>query len=90
MGGKADVVFAEGALFVFVEAEGFVCCWRGGCHWGAFAEDGEGAGAENALAVYVHPGGHLLEEFDLIAVDSAVAFDGDVEEEIAVFADDVA
>ena len=82
-GGEADVGGGVGALLVFGEALVVGEVLR------ALAEDREGAGAVDGFAVGGEPGGESLEKGDLVLVDGAGAADGDGEEEVAVFADDV-
>ena len=77
----------SGRAFAFIETLGRE---RVGGAGGAFAEGFPGAGGDDGFFVYVHPGADAFEGFDLPVVDGAVVADGDVEEEVAGFADDVA
>jgi len=86
-GGVADVLPGVGFVLSFVKP---CASQRGGVlKRGAFAEDLPGTGRENALFVYIHPGGDFFENLLFLRIEGAVAAERHTQQEVAVFAHNV-
>ena len=79
----------EVGLLAFVGVELFAVGLDDDLGGGAFAVDLPGAGGVDAFAVDGHPLGDAFEDAELFGVGHAGGGEGDVEQEVAVFADDV-
>src|SRR5579875_281198 len=56
---------------------------------GAFSEDGERSRAVDAFAMHLHPCRELLQKGVFVLIDGSIATQGNVQQEVAVFTDNV-
>ena len=88
-GGEADVGGGQVGFFAFVGIELLAVFGDDDFGGGAFTVDLPGAGGVDAFGVDGHPAGDAAEGLEFLPVELAVVGEGEVEEEVAVFADDV-